>query len=642
MLLRQHRRFAGCLAVAGVSFALYLYTLAPTVSYGGDCGELTTCAYTLGVAHPTGYPLYLMVGKLFTALPVGDVAYRMNLMSASFAALTAGVLYWVLLVTSGRLLPAAIGSLAFAGGYGVWSQAVIAEVYTLNVFCIALLVLAAVLWNERRDVRYLYVIGFVLGLSLGAHGMTLLTAPAFTVWFLMNRRGEPILRTVAVAFICGCVGALVLCYLPLRATTNPPINWGNPQTWDSFIAHVTARQFDTLLLGSSIAQLPRRCVTYSYFVFTHFRVLVLFLLAGVPSVALKQPRLFVLCLLILLSNSGLFLTFDQPGAYFQLLPSFLVYGVFVGFACASLQSRLERSFASWRGFGATAVALVAGVLWVSQVGLTFPDVNMRGNCHAVQDVRQVLKEAPNDAVIVSGFDQIWFTLLYYRWVEGVRADAIIEHTGDVGRVMRQCPRRVVCPMFPPTELPKGYYFEPVGTFGYVRSGTPLIRYASPPPAPLNTFPMDGDSSIELLGARTNPVSMRREGMSTLHTYWRLTRVAAENVAALFVFELKGLSTAEGGGGLSSADRAALSQDQFAWTQYHPFTAGGGARNWEPNRVVEDRLPIRPPWRVVQGVYSIRVAIVPCAEDNDVTDDSLPQSRSPSNWVEIGEIEVYMQ
>jgi len=114
MLLRQHRRFAGCLAVAGVSFALYLYTLAPTVSYGGDCGELTTCAYTLGVAHPTGYPLYLMVGKLFTALPVGDVAYRMNLMSASFAALTAGVLYWVLLVTSGRLLPAAIGSLAFA------------------------------------------------------------------------------------------------------------------------------------------------------------------------------------------------------------------------------------------------------------------------------------------------------------------------------------------------------------------------------------------------------------------------------------------------------------------------------------------------------------------------------------------------
>src|SRR3989337_3601938 len=78
-----------------VAFAVYLRTLAPTVMWY-DMGEFATAAYVLGIAHNTGYPLYILLGKLFTLLPVGDIAYRVNLMSAVFASLTVAVIFLII------------------------------------------------------------------------------------------------------------------------------------------------------------------------------------------------------------------------------------------------------------------------------------------------------------------------------------------------------------------------------------------------------------------------------------------------------------------------------------------------------------------------------------------------------------------
>jgi len=618
--------------------------LAPTVSYGGDCGELITCAYTLGVAHPTGYPLYLMVGKLFTTLPLRDVAYRMNLMSALFGALSAGALFVILAITTGKLIPSIIGALSFASGYGVWSQAVIAEVYTFNVFLIALLVLLALVWADRRDIRLLYTLAFILGLSLGAHGMTMLTAPAFLVWFLINRNNEQPFRVIVIALLCGWAGALVLCYLPLRAITNPPINWGNPRTWEAFVAHITARQFGNLLLGSSPAQLPTRLLNYALFLGAHFRLFALFLVAGLLLLLFGQPKLFLLCFLLLLANSGLFLTFDQPGAYFQLLPSFLIYGVFVGYAWAVMENRLQASFCKTKGLVAVMLTLAGGISWCAQVVYALPDVNMRDNYHAVQDVQQVLREAPQRAVIVSGFDQIWFTLLYYRWVTGVRTDLAIEHTGNVERVLQQYPhRQMICPMFPPTRLPQGYYFDPVGTFGYLRQGRPSTRYADIAPSSLyHRFRLSDGKTLELIDTRLNPPFMRREGMATLHLYWRVSRHFRQKVAGLIRFEFKGLRNDTAGASLSSSDRILLSSDRFSWTQYHLLGEDGDIGDWQLQRVVEDRCSIRPPWRVVEGIYSLKLAVVARREAHDVTDYRPPSSMSPADWAHVGEIEIYMQ
>lgn len=191
--------------VAGLVFIAslvgYLLTLTPFIC-AGDSGELTTAIFNLGAAHPPGYPLYTMLGKVFTYIPVSTIAFRVNLLSAVVGALTIPLLYLFLVkiiraednsasIWMDRALAAA-GSLLFAFSGTMWSQAVIAEVYTLNIVFAPALLLALLVWQERVFLRmregrsayaerYLLLVAFLLGMSFTNH---LLLAGYFVV-FLM-------------------------------------------------------------------------------------------------------------------------------------------------------------------------------------------------------------------------------------------------------------------------------------------------------------------------------------------------------------------------------------------------------------------------------------------------------------------------
>jgi len=172
-----------------LSFVLYLFTLTPRIC-AGDSGELTTAIYNLGAAHPPGYPLYTILGKIFTYIPVGTIAYRVNLLSAVFAALTIPFLFLFLvklLQTSlEKLSPlrdriiASAGTLLFAVSQTHWSQAVIAEVYALNIFFAPLLLFSILVWQERVFLslkqgvpaygeRLLLLFALLMGMSLTNH-----------------------------------------------------------------------------------------------------------------------------------------------------------------------------------------------------------------------------------------------------------------------------------------------------------------------------------------------------------------------------------------------------------------------------------------------------------------------------------------
>ena len=96
------------LLVLFVSFGVYLSTLTPTVGFH-DSGELITVAYTLGIAHPPGYPLYTLFGKLFiTLIPIGNIAYRMNMESALFASLAVMMTYFIILKLTAKIIPSVV------------------------------------------------------------------------------------------------------------------------------------------------------------------------------------------------------------------------------------------------------------------------------------------------------------------------------------------------------------------------------------------------------------------------------------------------------------------------------------------------------------------------------------------------------
>jgi hypothetical protein len=186
------------LSLAVAALGLYSLTLAPTV-LEADAGEFQFVPWLPGIAHPTGYPLYVLAGWTWShLLPVGEVAWRMNLLSAVFAAMTVGMVYGLArclldialpaLPLPARLLGGGLAAATFAVTATFWSQALVAEVYTLHT-----LLVTAILWLTLKSVYApaawtTRTLGFVFGLGLSHHRTTLLLAPALLLFFWLNRR----------------------------------------------------------------------------------------------------------------------------------------------------------------------------------------------------------------------------------------------------------------------------------------------------------------------------------------------------------------------------------------------------------------------------------------------------------------------
>ncbi len=172
--------------VGGVGLFIYGRTLTPGL-LAGDGGEFQTLAYLWGHSHPTGYPVYLTMARLFAFLPTGELAYRVNLFSAVMAAVAvAGVYVNGRLLTRYRLIPF-IGALAIAVSATFWSQALIAEVYTAGAAFIVWIIVALLWWRATGSQRALFVAGLLGGLSLGVHMSVVLLAPAVLVYLLLPK-----------------------------------------------------------------------------------------------------------------------------------------------------------------------------------------------------------------------------------------------------------------------------------------------------------------------------------------------------------------------------------------------------------------------------------------------------------------------
>ncbi len=220
------RDFFVALAVALVGLAVYVRVLAPDVLYS-DSGEFQTLAYTWGTTYTTGYPVYLVLARVVGFIPIGTLAWRINLASALFAAITLGVVYLItrrLTHWGGALL----ASLVLLLSYTFWSQSIIAEVYTLATALISIALLVLLLWHEQPLKRrwLLLVLGFLLGAGLGVHLFMLLIAPAiflFVLWgILFGAAGERRQWQHLLRLILGGVAGLALFYLLFVAIDTRP------------------------------------------------------------------------------------------------------------------------------------------------------------------------------------------------------------------------------------------------------------------------------------------------------------------------------------------------------------------------------------------------------------------------------------
>ena len=269
-------------------FWIYMKTLAPTVSFF-DSGELISAAYTLGVAHPPGYPLYVLLGWFFSKLPIGSGAFRINLMSAFFASFAALMVYYLTYtVLTSRLRPeehetpggqpdpermlypvvSLIAAMTFAFSITQWQHAVIAEVYTLNAFLCGLILLLLILWRDRFvkatsairqpavNTWMLYLIALIFGLGFGNHQtISLLFFAACFVVLITIPRVIFQYKTILLILLSLMLGMSIYLLVPIRAAHNPPINWGNPVTLHQMKWLVTREGYDNVPRGHALTSL---------------------------------------------------------------------------------------------------------------------------------------------------------------------------------------------------------------------------------------------------------------------------------------------------------------------------------------------------------------------------------------------------
>jgi len=420
------------LVVAALVLPVYALTLAPGLTWANqsaDGGDLITAAATGGVAHPSGYPTYLLLARLVQHLPLEPLAARTTWLSAVAAALAAGlVVPLVSRTTAGPRAWGLVGGGVAGLGLGLspllWSQAVVTEVHALHtLFCAALLYTLPLPDAPPPSHRAHGLAGLIAGLALGNHLTVALLLPA---WLALSvggagRAWRPALgwRLAGVA-----LGLLVYLYLPLAAAGRPPVNWGGAATPAGWWWVVSGAPYQALAFGLASALALGRVAGWAALLVAQFSWLGL--LVGVVGLFFGPVRGWgarAVTLWIVGVYSAFALGYNAADSYAYLLPVFLALALSLGWGVAALLNTLAA-----RPRRAVTVPALVGVLLVA-LGLNaarhWPAVDASRDRRAEDFGRAVLAAAPAQAVIVTQGDQDTFALWYFHFALRQRPDLAV-------------------------------------------------------------------------------------------------------------------------------------------------------------------------------------------------------------------------
>lgn len=235
--MRWTRAGAGSLVAAAIAAFVYGLTLSPSVG-AGDSGELILAAHSLGIPHPPGYPLWLLLARCADLLPWGTAAFRMNALSALLSAAAVGLLYRLAARCGVHRAGRIAATLVFGASTLVWDSSVQAEVYSLATVVFLALALAAIHARSTRSAgaRADAIFFLIAGLAPLAHQTLLFPALVLAAWVLL-RRPAPARCFAAMAW--AVTGFSIVLLLPVRSGAHPWLDWGHDRNiaalWDNLL-----------------------------------------------------------------------------------------------------------------------------------------------------------------------------------------------------------------------------------------------------------------------------------------------------------------------------------------------------------------------------------------------------------------------
>ncbi len=300
--------------------SLYVYTAAPGV-YEGDSGEITAAVNKLGLAHPTGFPLYILLGKLFTILlPIRDVAYRLNIFSSLLTTIALVFLFYTL-KNFGRSILASLVA-CFVLGFGrntIWYNAGTTNVYAISLFFVSILLFIFSKWESKSQTKYLYWYGFLWGLSLGTHALMLIMGIPFLFMLWQSRRlfKEKITNLAKIVFLTILPGVQYI-YLIFAYKRNGIVNWGSMNSFHDFIYYITQREYAGKIFNRTLTSTMSFLGKITSLLTSEF-TLFFFLVAVIGLVLLYKKNKVLLAIFLAVAFANIIIMFGYGNDEIELL-----------------------------------------------------------------------------------------------------------------------------------------------------------------------------------------------------------------------------------------------------------------------------------------------------------------------------------
>jgi hypothetical protein len=432
-------------AVFSITTACYMAAICPGV-YWLDSGEFQAAVPTLGIPHSPSFPSYILSTHLICRLPLGDVAFRVNIASALAGAMVGVLSFFLAFILFGlhshrNMWPALFTGLAVTLNPLFWFQNLKAEVYSLNTAWLLIILICSVdlmhnTHDRQRMFRNLNIIAVMFG--LGATNHSLLTAhlaPAAAVMCLfVIRKFKPgeILFSCQVAILT----LSAYLYLPVRAAKNPMLNTGNPENIMNFFNAVTRRGTYHRFMGNMWTDWTHNWFEYIQLMRDHFSwPFLVFSVAGLAVLMFRRfkPGLILIIaaftnISVTLMNRNFNMNPDTGPAYLMLSTIILIIGL--GYAFQLLLGICDHTVRR----PAVSTALIAGIFLIPAMW-SHENLKTGGLSHdtsAALVTKGLLDICPNDSLLFYGvYFNIPFVVSYLQAVENYRADVMSISRGEI-------------------------------------------------------------------------------------------------------------------------------------------------------------------------------------------------------------------
>jgi hypothetical protein len=447
-------------------FIIYLITIAPTIIQI-DAGELTAVQALLGIAHPTGYPLFTIVGYLFSKIPLPFTpAYQLNILAAIWCSLGAGFFVYTSKFildnitkfsrtrkskkNSGKnsqkgikasaaksaSLPDSIKYIASVGG-GIflglsktfWFQSTSVEVYSMHIFLISLIIfvlIKAYVYEREGKPSSIknpwLILAVALALGFSNHMTTLLILPGIAYfYFLKEKWSASSLKQIGLMLLVFFPLLIIFySYLPIRASQNPVINWGNPVDFERIMRHISGKQYQVWLFSSAAAAKKQ----LAYFINnlpSEFTFPFIISLVGLFVAYARARKLFLFLIITFIATVAYSINYDINDIDSYFLLAYIMLAYFSVFGIIKIYEFITSGIYKTAVVGSLIILLSAAEFFIN-----FKEVN-QSDTYTFEDYTKALISSTDKNSVV--FSYLWDYFVsasyYYQYVEGFRKDVAI-------------------------------------------------------------------------------------------------------------------------------------------------------------------------------------------------------------------------